>query len=42
MQNAVIVSADEVKAILAQHFGVAEKDVIKMQYSYAIVQGDKK
>lgn len=37
MKRAVVVDANDVKAILAKHFGVAPEDVIKSQYSYTIV-----
>lgn len=36
MESAVVISADEVKAILAKHFGVEEKDVFRSQYSYVV------
>ena len=37
MKNAVVIDSNEVKAILAKHFGVPESNIIKMQYSYAII-----
>ena len=36
MSNGIILDADDVKKILAEKFGVDEKDVIKTQYSYII------
>lgn len=43
MESAIVLSADEVKAILAKHFEVDEKDVFRSQYSYVVknVKGDK-
>lgn len=45
MKQAIVVDANDLKAILAQHFGVPESNVIKSQYSYTIIkesEGDKK
>lgn len=36
MSNGIILDADDIKKILAEKFGVDEKDVIKTQYSYII------
>lgn len=36
MSNGIILEADDIKKILAEKFGVDEKDVIKTQYSYII------
>ena len=36
MSNGIILDADDIKKILAEKFGVDEKDVIKAQYSYII------
>jgi hypothetical protein len=36
MRKAIIVDANDIKKILAEHFGVAETDVIKSQYSYTV------
>ena len=43
MESAIVLSADEVKRILAEHFNVDEKDVFRSQYSYVVknVKGDK-
>lgn len=42
MESAIVLSADEVKKILAKHFNVDEKDVFRSQYSYVVknVKGD--
>ena len=36
MSNGIILDADDIKKILAEKFGVEEKDVIKTQYSWII------
>lgn len=36
MEKAIVLSADEVKAILTKHFEVDEKDVFRSQYSYVV------
>lgn len=36
MRKAIIVDANDIKKILAEHFGVSEADVIKSQYSYTV------
>lgn len=43
MDSAIVLSTEEVKEILAKHFDVDTKDVIRSQYSYFIknVKGDK-
>lgn len=38
MKNAIVIDANEVKKILAEHFGVPEQNVIKSQYSYTIIK----
>lgn len=40
MQNGVILDAEDIKKIIAKHFGVDASKVIKAQYSY-IVTTDK-
>lgn len=42
MRNALVVDANDVKAILAAHFGVPEANVIKSQYSYTVIQDVEK
>lgn len=37
MKKAIVVDADDIKAILAEKFGVDEKNVIKSQYSYTVI-----
>lgn len=37
MKKAVVVDANDIKAFLAERFGVPEGNVIKSQYSYTIV-----
>lgn len=36
MESAIVLSADDVKSILAEHFEVDEKDVFRSQYSYVV------
>lgn len=36
MSEGIILDADDVKRIIAEKFGVDEKDVIKTQYSYIV------
>lgn len=37
MKKALVVDANDVKEILAKHFGVPESNVIKSQYSYTVI-----
>ncbi len=37
MEAGIILDANDIKKILAQHYGVEESKVIKSQYSYTIV-----
>lgn len=37
MKNAVVVDANDIKNILAEHFGVKPDAVIKSQYSYTVI-----
>ena len=37
MKNAIVIDANEVKKILAEHFKVPESNIIKSQYSYTII-----
>ena len=37
MKKAIVVDADDIKAILAEKFGVDEKNIIKSQYSYTVI-----
>lgn len=36
MTSGIILDADDIKKLIAEKFGVDEKDVIKTQYSYII------
>ena len=36
MCNGIIIESDDIKKILAEKYGVDEKDIIKTQYSYII------
>lgn len=42
MKKAVVIDANEVKAILAEKFGVPEANVIKSQYSYTVILEEEK
>lgn len=37
MRDAVVVDANDVKEILAEHFGVPQENVIKSQYTYTVI-----
>lgn len=37
MRKAVVIDADDIKKILAEKFGVDEKNIIKSQYSYTVI-----
>ena len=37
MKKAIVVDADDIKKILAEKFGVDEKNIIKSQYSYTVI-----
>ena len=41
MADGIILDADDIKKILAEKFGVEEKDIIKTQYSYVIKKPKK-
>lgn len=36
MSNGVILDSEDIKRIIAEKFGVNEKDVVKTQYSYVV------
>lgn len=40
MKKAVVADANDIKEILAAHFGVKPENVIKSQYSYTIMFDD--
>lgn len=37
MKDALVVDANDIKAILAEKFNVPESNVIKSQYSYTVI-----
>lgn len=37
MKKAIVVDQNDIKKILAGHFGVPETDVIKSQYTYTVI-----
>ena len=37
MKKAIVVDANDIKAILAEKYGVPEDHVIKSQYSYTVI-----
>lgn len=37
MREAIVIDADDIKKMLAEKYGVPEKDVIKSQYSYTVI-----
>ena len=41
MSDGIILDADDIKKILAEKFGVDEKDIIKSQYSWIIKKKEK-
>lgn len=42
MKKAIVLDSNDVKAVLAEKYGVCEKDVIKSQYSYTVVLEEEK
>ena len=40
MKKAVVLDSNDIKAILAEKFGVPESDVIKSQYSFTVILSD--
>mgnify|MGYP003308018720 CR=1 FL=1 len=40
MKSAKILEPKEITSILAEHFDIPESNIIKMQYSYIIVEQD--
>lgn len=41
MKHAVVVDANDVKIILAEHFGVKTENVIKSQYSWTVIKDNQ-
>lgn len=37
MRKAIVLDTDDLKKIIAQHFGVDEKSVIKAQYTFTVI-----
>lgn len=42
MQNAIVVNANDIKKILAEKFGVPEKNVIQSKYSFTVILEEEK
>ena len=42
MKSAVVVDANDMKEILAKHFGVKPENVIKSQYTWTVVLDETK
>lgn len=42
MKEVVLLDTKEIKKLIAKEYGVDEKQVIKMQYSFGIIKEDKK
>lgn len=40
MEKGIILDQSDIKAIIAEHFGVDESKVIKSQYSYTVIGVD--
>ena len=41
MKSAVVVDANDMKEILAKHFGVKPENVIKSQYTWTVILEEK-
>ena len=41
MKKGIIIDANDVKKIIAEHFNVDESNVIKSQYSWTVVTDDE-
>jgi len=42
MENAIVISTNEIRKILADHFCVQESDVMKSKYSWIIIKKEEK
>lgn len=42
MSNGIILDADDIKKLIAEKFGVDEKDIIKSQYSWIVRKREEK
>lgn len=40
MYNAIVLEQKDVKKLIAEKYGVDEKDIVKTQYSYIIAKSD--
>ena len=41
MKKAIVVETSDIKAILAEHFGVKPENVVKSQYSWTVILEEK-
>lgn len=41
VKKALVIDANDIKKILAEKYGVTEKQIIKSQYSYTVVLEDE-
>ena len=41
MKKAIVLDTNDIKSIIAKHFGVDESKVIKSQYSWTVVTDDE-
>lgn len=41
MRDAKVLGPDDIKAMLAEKFGVPTKNIFKTQYSYTVIIGDE-
>lgn len=41
MKNALVIEPNDIKAILAEKYGVPENSIIKSQYSYTVILDQK-
>ena len=41
MKKALVIEADDIKAILAEKYNVSEKNFIKSQYSYTVILNEE-
>ena len=42
MKKSIFLDANDVKLIIAKHFGVSPENVVKAQYSYTVITDDEK
>jgi len=40
MEQGIVLSTDDIKKIIAEHFNVDEKQVVKAQYSWIVIKKD--